>query len=126
MISRLGKDAKGKKRRKLNDGGAEEEMKDPEDDDEDEMIGDFIDDTSNASQFQRAKTLLPGSSGKLIATRANHKKRNIGQFKHDQASAKMEMTSQQSSRDFKTPQTIRNSLQKSQLSGIKEEDMGQF
>lgn len=95
MISRIGKDSKGKKRRKLNDGNVEEEKKDPEEEeDEDEMIGEFIEDTSNASQFERAKTLLPGSSGKLIATRANHKKRNLGQFKYDQASAKMEMTSQ--------------------------------
>ena len=69
---------RGKKKRKLNDGEAEEEKKDPdEDEDDDEMIGDFIEDNSNASQFQRAKTLLPGSSGKLISTRANFKKRNI-------------------------------------------------
>ena len=116
MISGLGREAKGKKKRKLNDGDAEEEKKDPEeeDDDEDEMIGDFIEEVSNASQFQRAQTLLPGSSGKLIGTRANHKKRNITQFKSGQASAKMEMSSQQSSnREFKTPQTIRNSMQKS-------------
>ena len=93
VISRLGNDAKGKKKRKLNDGEAEEERKDPEDEDDDEMIGEFIENTSNASQFQRAKTLLPGSSGKLIGTRANHKKRNIGQFKHDQASARMELNS---------------------------------
>ena len=119
---------RGKKKRKLNDGEVEEEKQDPEEEeeDEDEMIGDFIEDNSNASQFQRAKTLLPGSSGKLISTRANFKKRNIAQFKSSQASAKMEMNSQQSSREFKTPQTVRNSLQKSQLSGIKEEEMDQF
>jgi len=79
VISGLGRERQGKKKRKLNDGQAEEEKKDPEDEeeDEDEMIGDFIEDNSNASQFQRAKTLLPGSSGKLISTRANFKKRNI-------------------------------------------------
>ena len=72
--------------------GAEEEKKDHEDEDEDEMIGDFIEDTSNMSQFGRSKTqiLLPGSSGKVIGTRANHKKRTHGQFQHDQASARME------------------------------------
>jgi len=52
VISRIGKDSKGKKRRKLNDGNVEEEKKDPEEEeDEDEMIGEFSEDTSNASEF---------------------------------------------------------------------------
>ena len=110
LISGIG-NARGRKRRKVEGGQAEEEKKEHEDEEEDEMISDFIDDTSNISQFGRSKTqiLLPGSSGKVIGTRANHKKRNHGQFQHDQAAAKAEQRSTQS-RDFKTPQTQRNSM----------------
>ena len=46
LISRIGAVKTGTKRRKRNDGTVEEEKKD-ENDEEDEMIGDFIETSSN-------------------------------------------------------------------------------
>ena len=105
LISKIGREGRGKKRRKINDGDAEEEDKRNEDD-EDAMIEDFVEDSQ--SQQPADKIPLPGSSGKIIATRAN-KKRHFDKFRKDQAAAASEHTSQ-ISRDFKTPQTTRNSM----------------
>ena len=78
LISKVGI-VKGNKRRKRNDGTAEEEKKD--DYDEDEMIGDFVDDTSNFNEIPRGDSSNVIGS-KKIGTRANHaagsKKRTMG------------------------------------------------
>ena len=77
MISRVGKESKGRKKRKLNDGEVEEEKKDGEEnsDEENEEISDLIDNASNTtSQFHRSNTMIPKSGGKIIGTR-NAKKR---------------------------------------------------
>jgi len=71
-----------------------EEDKQPDDDEENDDIADFIEDMSNNnSQFNRSKTFLPNSSGKLIGTRANHKKRNHGQFQHEHANLRRDNAS---------------------------------
>ena len=87
LIQKIGREGRGKKRRRLNDGQVEEDKRN---EDEDAMIDDFIGDHNQHAQED--KIPLPGSTGKIIGTRAN-KKRHFDKFRKDQASALSELMS---------------------------------
>ena len=112
LISKVGKQSRGIKKRKMNDGTAEEDKRDDmaDEDDENEDIANMLENASQTtSQFHRSNTMIIKPGGKIIGTR-NAKKRGYGQYQYQQSAAKLETKSQVSSKEFKTPQTNRNSM----------------
>ena len=110
LISKVGREARGRKKSRLNDGEVEEEAKDSESGEEehdDEMAGEV-----SQNQQQYVNRRIPPVPQVSKSKYGSRKKRPFGQFQKEQSSARNELSDIESITDLLTPKTVRNSAQK--------------
>ena len=109
LISKVGKESKGKKKRKLNDGEVEEAK---ESESEEEEQNDEMADEVSQNQQQYINQRIPPVPKVSKSKYGSRKKRPFGQFQQEQSAAVNELSEGDSVSNLHTPKTVRNSAQK--------------